>query len=114
MRKGYTEQQAIAAAKRNTAVDAQLTAIETKPEELAGDKASVAKGSLLALSKSDGLTPENQQRAARLASVASVAEQNQQNAKANQAKAEQAAKDGDPNAAAGIAGKRRRCAFTAH
>jgi hypothetical protein len=99
MRKGMNEQQAIAAAKRNTAVDAQLTAIETKPEELAGDKASVAKGTLLALSQSDGLTPANRQRAANLASVAALAEKNQLAADAAKKKAEQAAKEGDANAA---------------
>jgi hypothetical protein len=99
MRKGYTEQQAIAAAQRNAAVGAELTKIETSPEQLAGDKASVAKGQLLALSKSDGLTPENQQRAARLAGVAKVAEANQLAADAAKKKAEQAAKEGDANAA---------------
>lgn len=99
MRKGLSEQQAIAAAKRNTAIDAELTKIESSPEQLAGDKASVAKSQLLALSKSEGLTPAIQQRAANLAQVATLAEKNQLAADAAKKKAEQAAKEGDARAA---------------
>jgi hypothetical protein len=100
MRQGYSEPAAIQAAKRNTAIDAELTKIESAPEELAGDKASVAKGSLTALAQSGGLTQENQQRAQRLAGVAAIAEKNQLAADAAKKRAEQAAKDGDPVAAA--------------
>lgn len=99
---GYSEPAAFAVAKRNSEFSAELTKIEQQPEQLAGDKASVAKAQLQAAAQNPENTNENRQRALRLANVAQIAETNQQNAKAAQARAEQAAKDGDPNAAAAL------------
>jgi hypothetical protein len=100
LKQGYSEPAAFALAKRNAEFSAELTKIEQQPEQLAGDKASVAKAQLQAAAQNPENTLENRQRATRLAQVAAVAEQNQLNAKAAQAKADQAAKDGDPRAAA--------------
>src|SRR6185369_892610 len=99
-KRGYSEQGAIAEAKRNVAITGELTKIESQPEALTGDKASVAKDQLRALAASPGVTQENRDKALRLASVASIAEKNQLAADAAKKKAEQAAKDGDPSAAA--------------
>jgi hypothetical protein len=100
MRQGYSEPQAIQMAKRNTAIDAELTKIESSPEVLSGDKAAIAKGQLSDLAQSQGLTAVNRERAQRLVSVATVAEKNQLAFDAAKQRAEQAAKEGDPNAAA--------------
>ena len=102
LKQGYSEPAAFALAKRNQEFSSELTKIEQQPEQLAGDKASVAKAQLQAAAQNPENTNENRQRALRLANVAQIAETNQQNAKAAQARAEQAAKDGDPNAAAAL------------
>jgi hypothetical protein len=99
-KQGYSEQAAIAISKRNLAATAQLDKIAVEPAELAGDKASVAKGSLQELAADRTLTLENREKALRLSKVAAIAEQNQLQADAAKKKFEQAAKDGDPRAAA--------------
>jgi hypothetical protein len=99
-KRGYSEQAAIAESKRNLAIQGELTKIESQPDALTGDKASVAKDQLRALAASPGVTQENRDKALRLASVATIAEKNQLAADAAKKKAEQAAKDGDPRAAA--------------
>jgi hypothetical protein len=99
-KQGYSEQAAIAISKRNMAAAAQLDKIAVEPAELAGDKASVAKGTLKELASDPTLTLENREKALRLSRVAAIAEQNQLQADAAKKKFEQAAKDGDPRAAA--------------
>ena len=85
---------------RNKGTDAALTAFETDPTDLSGDKVAGSIAQLKTLAARPDLTPVNQERATRALATAENAQQIAMNQKQQEKKQEQAITQGSPTTAA--------------